>query len=102
MRLRHGAPDTRTPMNSSANQVASSPLSVTAGFGSGRVTCIKCKHAKVSATEVNCQHWHHPGRSMARDLRYERSPMLHVTGMEWAKRCVDFKPNGGDVERRGQ
>lgn len=57
------------------------------------VNCVECKHAKVSATEVNCLHWHHPGRSMARDLRYERSAMLHVIGMEWAQRCVNFKAN---------
>jgi hypothetical protein len=32
---------------------------------------------------------------MARDLRYERSPMRQVIGMEGTKHCVNFKPNDG-------
>lgn len=59
------------------------------------VTCLKCQHAAISVTEVNCTYGAHPGRVMARDLRYEVSaanPMRHVSGMEWAKHCAYFAP----------
>lgn len=55
-------------------------------------SCLDCQYAHETHSEIRCTHWHHTGRVMARDLRYDESPLAFVSGMEWAKHCVNHKP----------
>lgn len=56
-----------------------------------KYSCINCIFADIKPTEIRCTHWHHPGRTMSRDLRFDKSSLRPVTGMEWVKHCPNFK-----------